>query len=253
MSPLVFGPPTPLEMIQGIFNTIFVVITIYIGLIFISKYFQHKNRNLYLFGIFWIGAAFFFVFIPIQFILLFFETTIHEWAYYLVMYPTVPIIALVWLTAVTKLLYFDRRILFLRLFALMAIIFEVLFFTLLFIDSSLIAIRPGYFYIEMTPFAIFYIVFLMAFILISGIAFGRSSLDSDNPEIRMKGKLIIISIFLFGGGAATDLFIPPLNLDLVIKAIITIIARILMSSSGVLFYIGFMLPDWSKKILFRKK
>ena len=253
MSPLVFGPPTALEMIQGLFNSIFVVITIYIGLIFISKYFQHKNSNLYLFGIFWIGAAFFFVFIPIQWILLFFEITIHDWAYYLVMYPTVPVIAFVWLTAVTRLLYFKRRTLFLRAFALMAIVFEILFFTSLFIDDRLIATRPGYFYIEMTPFAIFYIVFLMSFILIPGIMFGKSSLDSDEPEIRMKGKLIIISIFLFAGGAATDLFIPPLNLDLVIKAIITIIARVFMSSSGILFYIGFMLPSWSKKILFRKK
>ena len=67
----------------------------------------------------------------------------------------------------------------------------------------------------------------------------------------MKGKLIIISIMVFAGGAAIDLIIPPLELDLVIKAIITIIARILMSSSGILFYVGFMLPDWSKKILFR--
>ena len=253
MSPLEFGQPGPLEMIQGIFNTIFVVITIYIGLKFISKYFEHKNRNLYLFGLFWIGAAFFFVFIPIQFILLFFEITIHDWAYYLVMYPTLPIIAFVWLTASTNLLYFERRNLFLRVFALMAILFEILFFSLLFIDSSLIAERPGYFYIEMTPFAIFYIVFLMSFILISGVMFGNSSLDSDDREIRMKGRLIIISIFLFGGGAATDLLIPPLDLDLAIKSIITIIARILMSSSGILFYIGFMLPDWSKKILFRKK
>ena len=253
MSPLIFGPPTPLEMIQGIFNTIFVVITIYIGLIFISKYFQHKNRNLYLFGIFWIGAAIWFVFIPIQFVLLFFEITIHDWAYYLVMYPILPVIAVVWLIAVTKLLYFDRRTLFLRVFTLMAILFEILFFSFLFIDDRLIATRPGYFYIEMTPFAIFYIVFLMSFILITGVMFGISSLDSKNPEIRMKGKLIIISIFLFGGGAATDLLIPPLDLDPIIKAIITIIARILMSSSGILFYIGFMLPNWTKKILFRKK
>lgn len=253
MSPLEFGLPGPLEMIQGIFNSIFVVITIYIGLKFISKYFEHKNRTLYLFGLFWIGAAFFFVFIPIQFILLFFGITIHDWAYYLVMYPTLPVIAIVWLTGVTSLLYFERRTFFLRVFALMAILFEILFFSLLFIDDSLIATRPGYFYIEMTPFAIFYIIFLMSFILFPGIALGRSSLDSDNPEIRMKGKLIIISIFLFAGGAATDLLIPPLNLDLVIKAIITIIARILMSSSGILFYIAFMLPDWSKKILFRKK
>jgi len=135
----------------------------------------------------------------------------------------------------------------------MAILFEILFFSFLFIDDRLIATRPGYFYIEMTPFAIFYIVFLMSFILITGVMFGISSLDSKNPEIRMKGKLIIISIFLFGGGAATDLLIPPLDLDPIIKAIITIIARILMSSSGILFYIGFMLPNWSKKILFRKK
>jgi len=253
MSPLVFGPPTPLEMIQGIFNTIFVVITIYIGLIFISKYFQHKNSNLYLFGIFWIGAAIWFIFIPIQFVLLFFEITIHEWAYYLVMYPTLPVIADVWLIAVTRLLYFKRRTLFLRVFTLMAIVFEILFFSFLFIDDGLIATRPGYFYIEMTPFAIFYIVFLMSFILITAVMFGISSLDSKDPEIRMKGKLIIISIFLFGGGAATDLLIPPLDLDPIIKAIITIIARILMSSSGILFYIGFMLPNWTKKILFRKK
>ena len=253
MAPPDFGEFGTLEMIQGIFSTIFVVITIYIGLIFISKYFEHKNRNLYIFGFFWIGAATFFIAIPLQFILIPFGITTPDYTYLITMYVPLPIMAFGWLTAITSLLYFERRNLFLRVFALIAILFEILFFSLFFIDPSLIATRSGYFYMEMTPFGIFYVVFLISFILFPGIALGRSSLDSDDPEIRMKGKLIIISIMVFAGGAAIDLIIPPLELDLVIKAIITIISRILMSSSGILFYVGFMLPNWSKKILFRKK
>ncbi len=253
MAPPDFGDFGALEMIQGIFSTIFVVVTIYIGLVFISKYFEHKNRNLYIFGFFWIGAATFFVAIPLQFFLIWFGITTPDYTYLFTMYVPLPIMTFGWLTAITSLLYFDRRNLFLRVFLLIAILLEISFFVLFFIQPDLIARRSGYFYMEMAPFGMFYVVFLIAFILFSGIFFGRSSLDSNDPEIRMKGRLIIISIMIFAGGAAMDIIIPPLELDLVIKAIITIIARILMSSSGILFYIGFMLPNWSKKILFRKK
>ena len=248
-----FGLPGPLEMIQGIFSTIFVVITIYIGLLFILKYFEHKNRNLYLFGFFWIGAATFFIAISYQFIFLLFNETTPHYTYFFTMYVPLPIMTYMWLSAATTLLYFEKRNLFLRVFALIAILFEILFFTLFFTDASLIGERSGYFYMELTPFGIFYIVFLLSFVLFSGIALGRSSLGSNDAEIRMKGKLIIISIFVFAGGAAMDLIIPPMELDLVLKAIITIIARVLMSSSGILFYFAFFLPNQVKKILFRNK
>ena len=250
MASFTFGP---LEMIQGIFSTIFVVITIYIGLIFISKYIEHKNKNLLIFGLFWIGAATFFIAIPFQFILIPFGITTPDYTYLFTMYVPLPIMTFGWLTAITSLLYFKRRILFLRVFALVAILFEIIFFTLYFIQPSLIAWRSGYFYMEMSPLGIFYVLSLCVFILIPGVIFGNSSLDSKDPEIKMKGRLIIISIMIFGGGALMDIFFPPLDLNLILKAILTIIARILMSSSGILFYVGFMLPNWSKKILFRKK
>ena len=240
-------------MIQGIFSTIFVVITIYIGLIFISKYFEHKNRNLYIFGLFWIGAATFFVAIPLQFILVPFDITTPDFTYLITMYVPLPIMTYGWLAATTSLLYFKRRILFLRIFILIVILYEIIFFSLFFIEPDLIAWRSGYFYMEMSPLGIFYVLSLCGFILIPGVMFGNSSLDSKDPEIRMKGRLIIISIMIFGAGALMDIFFPPMDLDLVLKAILTIIARILMSSSGILFYVGFMLPNWSKKILFRNK
>ena len=250
MAPFTFGP---LEMIQGIFSTIFVVVTIYIGLIFISKYIEHKNRNLLIFGLFWIGAATFFIAIPLQFFLIPFGITTHDFTYLITMYVPLPIMTFGWLTSITSLLYFRRRILFLRVFALVTILYEIIFFSLFFIQPSLIAWRSGYFYMEMSPLGIFYVLSLCVFILIPGVMFGNSSLDSKDPEIKMKGRLIIISIMIFGVGALMDIFFPPLELDLVLKAVLTIIARILMSSSGILFYVGFMLPSWSKKILFRKK
>ena len=243
----------PLEMIQGIFSTIFVGITIYIGLIFISKYFQHKNRNLYLFGLFWIGAATFFIAIPLQLFLIPFNITTPDHSYHFTMFVPLPIITLFWLMATSDLLSLKNRIFWLRIFATLVIAYEILFFTLFFIEPHLVATRSGFFYMEMTPFGIFFVLSLCAFILIPAIAVGHTSMDSKDQEIRMKGRLIIISILLFGCGALLDIFIPPLELDLVIKAIVTIIARILMSSSGILFYIAFFFPNWSRKILFRKK
>ena len=250
MAPPNFGP---LELIQGIFSTIFVVITIYIGSLFILKYFEHKNRNLYLFGIFWIGAATFFIAIPLQLFLIPLNITTPDHTYFFTMFVPLPIITVLWVMATSDLLNLKSRLLFLRITGIVAIIYEILFFSLYFIQASLIGLRSGPFYMELTPFGIFFVLSLCGFILIPGVALGRSSMDSKDPEIKMKGLLIIISILVFGIGALLDLFIPPLELDLVLKAIVTIIARIFMSSSGIMFYIAFYFPNWARKILFRKK
>jgi len=45
------------EILQAIFSTIFIIISIIVALLLISKYFIHKERNLLLVGITWLGIT----------------------------------------------------------------------------------------------------------------------------------------------------------------------------------------------------
>jgi hypothetical protein len=83
-------------------------------------------------------------------------------------------------------------------------------------------------------------------VLITGTLFGRKSLRSDNPEIKLKGKLLIIAFWSFFIGAIFEIISH-------ISIIILIVGRIILISSAIEFYSGFLLPNWMKKLLLSKE
>jgi hypothetical protein len=122
---------------------------------------------------------------------------------------------------------------------MIAIIFEILFFYFLFTDPTQIGIFETPFllvygiYIE-----IFLIVFLLT-VVITGILFGQQTMKSDNPELKLKGKFLIIAFIFFSTGAFMDSIIPELFM----------LARIILILSALSFYCGFILPNWIKEKL----
>jgi hypothetical protein len=76
------------------------------------------------------------------------------------------------------------------------------------------------------------------------------SKQSEDLEVNLKGKLLIVGLLLFLLGAGLDglksFFIAPEFLDVTL-----LINRIILSVSAIFFYGGFILPNWMKKIFLR--
>jgi len=152
-----------------------------------------------------------------------------------------PIGIFTWLVAFTDLVYKVQQKTILVLFIIYSCIFEIAFFIVFLHDPPL----EGTFYgitSALIPMA-FMATFLLI-ILITGLLFARESIKADEPEIRMKGKLLACGIILFCIATSIDSIILLLNLFLVIQPI----TRIILILSSLSFYGGFLLPDWMKKI-----
>ena len=88
-----------------------------------------------------------------------------------------------------------------------------------------------------------YLFLLIIVIFITGVIFAWKSLKSDNPEISLKGKFLLIAFISFTIGAILD--------ALPILPISGVIARFILISSAIEYYIGFMLPDRIKKLFLK--
>jgi hypothetical protein len=92
----------------------------------------------------------------------------------------------------------------------------------------------------------FVLIFLGMSILTAcatGFHFAAISMKKEEPpEIRWKGKFLLIAFLLFGISAIFDAIIE-------MGTILLVIMRIILALATFFFYLGFILPDWSKKFL----
>lgn len=236
-----------LDIINGTFSFIFVIISLFVGIVIFSKYFKFKEK-IYLL----VGATWIFISEPwwpssLSFLVALSNGVgISEQIYFLIGNLLVPLAIALWLVAFTEFLYTEKRKLILLIFGIYGLIFEVLFLIFLFLDPSLIGELN-------TPVDVnyksFILVFLLSFILIvviSGFLFANLSLKSKDPEVKLKGKFLIIAYATFLCGTILDSAIP-------LNEITIIITRLLLISSAFFWYGGFLLPKWMKKRLLRSK
>jgi len=85
---------------------------------------------------------------------------------------------------------------------------------------------------------------LLILFIITGTMLARESLKSDDPEVKLKGKLLFLAFYSFIIGSILDIFSST-------SILLLTIARIVLISSAFTFYGGFILPNWMKKIFLR--
>ena len=152
---------------------------------------------------------------------------------------------LTWLVAFTDLVYKKQQKIIIALFIIYSIIFEIVFFVVFANDPSL----EGTFYgIKSRVIPTIFLVSFLIIIWISVVLFARESLKADNPEIQMKGKLLVVAIFFYSIAALLDTIVIIFS----ISTIFQIISRTFLIVSAVTFFWGFFLPEWMKKILIKK-
>jgi len=238
------------QLLQGVFSSIYVSIQIIVGLTIASKYVKYKKIEFLLIGIAWIGISIPWLPDVINFILIIAnQNPLTPELYLTIVNAFLPIFILLWLYGFSNLLKIDvkkkQRYIFLTI--ILSGIFELLFFSLLNINRrKFIGDEITPFQYQFSDFIGVYFIICMVFILITGSLFARESIKSGNKEIALKGKLLLIGFILFITGAVIDSLFEEITSETVI------IARSLLISSSIIFYMGFILPDWAKKIFLKQ-
>ncbi|MFX0003657.1 MAG: hypothetical protein ACFE9C_03970 [Candidatus Hodarchaeota archaeon] len=238
---------TPIDTVNGIFSLIFVVISIFIGLIILTRFFKYKERIYFL-----VGATWIFISEPwwpssISFLIALINGVgIPSGLYFLIGNVLVPLAIVLWLLAFTEFLYSEKRKLFLSIFAVIGAVFEILFFIFLFLNPSLIGELNGPVDVNYKSFIMIFLIIFLLIVVITGFLFANLSLKSKDPEVKIKGKLLVIAYIAFAVGALLDASVP-LNEPTIV------IIRIILILSAVCWYGGFLLPKWMKKFLLKSR
>ncbi|TFF89021.1 MAG: hypothetical protein EU550_00095 [Promethearchaeota archaeon] len=240
---------TPFDILNGVFNVIFLTISFILGIIVLLKYFRNKNRN--------------FIYIGLTIILLtsgWYGTTISFLValvtggdgltfsqIVLLNFMPLPVGLIFWMIAFTNFLYQDKQKIVLGIIIAITAFFYVVFLASLAINPLIVGekISP----VDTKGNSVFLLSYIVIFILIvaiSGIKFALETMKFDAPETKLKGKLLLIAFPMFSITGLLDSSFPSNELTL-------IIFRILLILSMFLFYGGFILPDWMRVIFLKDK
>lgn len=246
------------DILQGSLSLLYVIITFFIGFSIISKYGKIKNR-LYIFvGTFWLMISTLWLPEAISFLMsIFLQLTLATEWFLIIGNVFIPVAVIAWIIAYTDMVNKNKQKLALILIIIFSIIFEVLFFYYFFMDINLIGVID-----PLRPFSPDFGYFLSVLILISilviffsGLKFARTSLNSENEEVRMKGKLLQVAFITFTIAVLLEKTVRSILFGLVftdptipILFIMVVVVRLLLITSTFAFYGGFLLPDWMKTI-----
>ncbi|MFX1450682.1 MAG: hypothetical protein ACFFCM_07570 [Promethearchaeota archaeon] len=229
------------EFLNGITGLIYAIIVIYVGLRIASKYFKYKQKTLLYIGIGWLGFPTPYYAVSLSFLsVLITGEPINDFLYFLIAVGLVPIFLLLWMAGFTELLYKNRQKLILIIYAIFGGIFESIILYALFTDLTIIGIKEGPVDTDWSTVIVIYFIPLMLTIIITGFLLSSESLKSDNPEIKLKGKFLLIAFILFIIGEILDLIfdIP--------------ITRLTLMISSIAFYFGWIMPEKMKQLLVRQ-
>ncbi|HUW90603.1 MAG TPA: hypothetical protein VMV43_08780 [Candidatus Nanopelagicaceae bacterium] len=246
------------DILQGSLSLIFVLISFIIGVTIISKYGKYKNRLYILVGLYWLMLSTLWLPEAVSFLmsLIIQQTLSIEW-YFIIGNSFVPVAIICWVIAYTDMTNKKIQKLAVGLILIFSIIFEGLFFYYFFLDINLIGVinplRPfsadlGYFLT-----ILLFISFLILFV--TGFKFARKSIKAENKEVRLKGKLLQFAFIAFTIAAllektARSILIGTVFADptILLLSVMLVVVRLLLISSAIAFYGGFLLPRWMKEI-----
>ncbi len=247
-----------MDYLQGSFSLIFVIISLIIGITILSKYFEFKNRLYILVGISWIGVAIPWMPDSISFLMnLIIQKSLDPGWYFIIGNCFLPIALITWSIAFTDMIYRQAQKKIVLIVIILSILFEIIFFTLFFIDIDLIGtidpvIRP--FTADFGLFIIIYLMLAILYMLVTGVIFAQKSVKLEDREVRLKGKLLRAAFITFTVAAVLDASLGMIFEDPAdpLLAVMVVIVRVLLIFSALEFYGGFLLPKWMKEIFMKK-
>ncbi len=240
-----------LAQISGLTALIAVSISFLLGFIVLIKYFKTKQVlifNFFLCIIFtaspWYPSGLGYLVWTITGEFLSFQI------YVLIGTVGIPIAILAWLNVYLSTINPKKKKLVLILYGTLSIFFELyLFYFLLLAPGAPVESLLGIINDPTNPMDIDYKGFVLVFLglsiltaCITGFHFAVKSMRKEEiPEVRWKGKFLLVAFLFFGISAIFDALIE-------MDPILLVLMRILLALAMFMFYLGFILPGWSKKI-----
>lgn len=239
------------ELTLGLTASLIVFFSVAIGLFIASRYFKYKEKNLLYIGVSWIGLNS--GWWPTTVSFLFTLTTgnlIPEPLYILIGNIGIPIFAIIWMLAITDLMYEEKKQLILVIYLLFVAIFGVLTIVglLLYPNINILGTLNGPVDVEYETFYGLYLVAITFSIVLTGIIFARKSIKSKKKLNKLKGKFLIVAFIIYFLGAVLDALFP---LSEIIILLLTV--RIALIISGFLFYLGWIMPKALKEKILEDK
>jgi hypothetical protein len=249
------------DILHGSFSLIFFIISFAIGLIILFKYFKFKNRLYILVGLTWIFLSTPWLPDSASFLRnLFFGTSLSDEWYFIIGNVFLPIALITWIIAYTDMLNKDKQKLAVTIVLIVSIVYEIVFFALLFIDVSLIGTYTTLFSADLGIPLVIFLLITMLTMLITGLKFAAKSIKSEDREIKLKGKLLRGAFIAFSIAALLEKSARSIMLGVVFQdptdpllTVMLAIVRVLLVLSAFAFYGGFLLPRWMKEIFMRKE
>jgi len=244
-----------IEYFTQVLTILFVVISIIIGILIIAKYREKKRREFLYFGLFWAGMTTpwwpqvviffnylitgniiemdFWVILGVAFLPF---TVIIGVMAYLIVLPIDPD-----KHTIIKVITYTPNVIY-EIFLILAIILGRI--TEWIADHDPMA-EGGEFLIEWSLFSVPYFILSLIYFLIFGIWFSRLSMKAENPEVKLRGKFLLIAFISFAVGTMIDFIIP--------NTTVYLIARLILLSSTIEFYFGLILPKSVLKIFIKEE
>lgn len=239
---------TAFEIFYGSFTLISVIISTILGLFITLKYFKFKQIELLLVGITWILLASPYWSDAIQFlIVMIFNIEINTPLYFFLANAFIAPIHITWAYAFTNFLFKNIKKQLMLFFIIEALVFEIAFLTVFFINPLLIGDQKSAFVVEWAIWIQIYLLFSIILFLVTGFLFARSSLKAEDSEIKLKGKFLIVAFLTFTIGTLIDVIGAESPTEITI-----LLARTFVIISSLCFYIGFTLPKFIKDVFIKE-
>ena len=242
---MAFGP---LEIVNGIFSWIIIFTYSLVGLRIALIYRKSKDKAHLLIGLSWMGLITPWYGSGVSFLIALFNNgqgllSLPQ-VYFLLVIPYIAVDTIVMVSGITEIMFIENRKKIRLAFIILAIIWELIFTIFLLwlpLDLLIDVVSPvnASYGIVSTIFILYSIVI---FALI-GIFLARSLIQLGSTENKVKGYFLISAFTLFIMGAILDSVLEIENLSALL------IPRLILISGGLIFYLGFITPNFIKKRL----
>ncbi|TXT60097.1 MAG: conserved membrane protein of unknown function [Promethearchaeota archaeon] len=232
-----------IEIVNGSLSLLFLIISWIVSIKISRKYFVLKDPTFLYMGVSWIGVTSPWWGSTISFIVyLISERGIPLQFYLLITITFVPIFMVLFLKAITDLIGKEYQRTILIIILIEGFIFEIFYLYYIFINPQVLGVLESETDIRFKGFVMIYLISVVLILLISGIIFGKISLQSKSRGVQIQGKFLIAAFVSFSIGSFLDSSIP-LNL-------ITLpISRLILISSSIEFYLGFGFPHLLQRFM----
>lgn len=234
-----------LEHLQGGMALILITISTLVAIKLILRYREYRQKESILVGCTWIGLVSPWLPDAITFpLILLTGQQLPLTTYFIIGYAFIPIFVMLWLVAFTNSLYKEKKNIILIIALILCILIEVIFLSMLITDPNLLGERIRPFQIRWGLFMMLYLFSVIMVVLITGILFARVAFITDNPEINLKGKFLLLAFLLFTTAAIIEALFH-------LTALLVLTTRTILTISAIFFYFGFALPERVKKIFIK--